>query len=159
MKIIIVNDKDEIIDYKERNILNDEKDIYRVSALWITNKQGEILLAKRSFKKLNNPGKWGPAVAGTNDIGESYRSNIIKEADEELGLKNIKPKKLIKDFKNGEHKHFTQWFCIKLDKNISDFKYDNVEVEEIRWFTKEEILLLDDNELIKGMKEFTMRPI
>lgn len=153
MKIQIVNDKDEIIGFKERNKLNYDRDIYRVSALWIINSEGKILLAKRAFNKKHNPGKWGPAVAGTNDEEETYESNIIKEAEEELGLKNIKPQKSMKDFKNGKYKHFTQWFVLKIDKDIKDIKYDKDEVAEIGWFTKEEILNLNSKEILDGIKE------
>ncbi|MFA6422790.1 MAG: NUDIX domain-containing protein, partial [Candidatus Buchananbacteria bacterium] len=84
-KIIIVNENDEAIGHKERNEL-DFSDIYRVSGLWITNLKGEILLAQRAFTKNHDPGKWGPAAAGTVEEGEDYETNILKEAEEELGL-------------------------------------------------------------------------
>lgn len=48
-RIIIVNDRDEIIGYKERGTLA-QQDIYRVSALWIKNPLGNILLAKRASR-------------------------------------------------------------------------------------------------------------
>ena len=53
-KIIIVNGEDKIIGYKKRGTL-DLSDIYRVSALWIQNSKGEILLAQRSFDKKTIP--------------------------------------------------------------------------------------------------------
>ena len=81
--ITIVNLDDEIIGYKPRSEITSQ-DVYRVSALWIENSKGEILLAQRGFMKRNNPGKWGPAVAGTIDKGESYEENMYKEAEEEL---------------------------------------------------------------------------
>lgn len=40
-KIIIVDENDEPIGAKERGTLDDYKDIYRVSALWITNEKGK----------------------------------------------------------------------------------------------------------------------
>lgn len=138
-KIVIVNENDEIIGSKERGTLN-QLDIYRVSALWIQNSNGEILLAQRSFNKKNNPGKWGPAVAGTIDEGESYESNIIKEAEEEIGLKNQKFQKSFHHFNDGEHKHFTQWFFALVDKDIEQFTIQEDEVEKIKWFSKEELL-------------------
>lgn len=153
MKIQIVDINDKIIGLKERGILNYEEDIYRVSALWITNSEGKILLARRSLSKKHDPGKWGPAVAGTIDEEETYESNIIKEAEEELGLKNIKPKKSIKNFKKGKYKHFTQWFTLKIEKEIENIIYDKNEVAEIKWFTKEEILNLDSEEILEGIKE------
>ncbi len=138
-KIIIVDESDEIIGSKERGTLN-QSDIYRVSALWIQNSKGEILLAQRSFNKNNNPGKWGPAVAGTIDEGESYESNIIKEAEEEIGLKNQDFKKSFHHFHDGEHRHFTQWFFALVDKKIEEFTIQEEEVEKIKWFSKEELL-------------------
>ena len=147
MKIAIVNNKDEVIGFKERGYLDNSRDIYRVSALWITNTRGEVLLAKRAFTKKQNPGKWGPAVAGTVEEGESYESNILKESGEEIGLKNIKPKKAIKEFVNGKHKHFTQWFFLKSDIKLNDLNVNTEEVAEVKWFEMEEVFKLIKNNL------------
>ena len=49
-EVIIVDEKDNIISYKERKSIS-QKDIYRVSALWIMNSKGDSLLAQRSFNK------------------------------------------------------------------------------------------------------------
>ncbi len=106
MQIPIVNEQDEIIGYKDRKDRN-LVDITRVSALWITNEDGEILLAQRGLNKTHSPGLWGPAVAGTVEEGETYESNIIKEAEEEIGLVA----------REGE-------------------------VEDVRWFDKDELKIL-----------------
>jgi len=154
-KIIIVNENDEIIGSKERGTLN-QSDIYRVSALWIQNSKGEILLAQRSFNKKNHPGKWGPAVAGTIDEGESYESNIIKEAEEEIGLKNHHFQKSFHNFNDGEHKHFTQWFFALVDKNIEEFTIQKEEVEKIKWFVKEDLIKElngSPDKFLKSMKD------
>ena len=138
MKIIIVDEKDEIIGYKERLKVK-PSDIYRVSSLWIENSKGDILLAKRALTKSHDPGKWGPAVAGTVDKDETYKSNIIKEAEEELGLKNFEFKKLGKYRRTGKHNFWGQRYLAILNKNTSDFKVNKEEVEKIRWFTKKEL--------------------
>ena len=119
-RITIVNDQDEIIGYKKRGTLV-QADIYRVAALWVTNSKGEILLAQRQLGKRHDPGKWGPAVAGTVDEGETYESNIIKETEEEIGLKDIKPTKSTKRHYTGEHNYFTQWYTLAVDKPAKDF--------------------------------------
>ena len=159
VKIILVDKNDNPIGVKERGTLDNSKDIYRVSALWITNSKGQILLAKRAFSKKQNPGKWGPAVAGTVEEGETYESNIIKEAEEELGLKNIKSIKWLKNNTlNYKYKHFTQWFRLKIDKPLSYFKPNEREVAEIKWFDKEELLKLietNSDEVIDSLKELT----
>jgi isopentenyl-diphosphate Delta-isomerase len=131
---IIVNENDEIIGFKERSSLN-KKDIVRISALWIQNSKGEILLAQRSFQKSTSPGKWGPAVAGTNEKGETYEQNMIKEAKEEIGLKGFKFEKAHK-IRNKEN-NFVQWFTLKTDNY--EFKLQKEEVEQVKWFKKEEL--------------------
>lgn len=155
-QIIIVNEEDKVIGYKERDTLTD-KDIYRVSALWIENSKDQILLARRAFTKKKDPGMWGPAVAGTIDEGETYESNILKEAEEELGLKNIEPKKLVKQRVRTPNNHFTQWFLLKLNKPLEYFKINKEEVARIKWFPRGELLGLveeDSPELIVSLKKF-----
>lgn len=140
-RIIIVNDQDEIIGYKERGTVQLE-DIYRVSALWVTNSHGDILLAQRSFSKKHHPGGWGPAVAGTVDEGESYEENIVKEAAEEIGLKDIKPQKSKKvrvTLETGDHNHFTQWYTLVVDKPAEAFTIQREEVEQVKWFKRDEL--------------------
>ncbi len=156
MKIVIVDENDKIIDYKERESLK-EGEIYRVSALWIKNSKGEILLARRHRSKSHHPGRWGPAVAGTVDEGETYEENIIKEAEEELGLKNIKLQIGPKTKTEGEYNHFTQWYTLVVDKEINEFTIQEDEVEELKWFSKEELLReLDStpNEFLPTMKKY-----
>lgn len=139
-RIVIVDSSDSAIGSKARQDVR-TGDIYRASALWITNSQGLILLARRARGKEHDPGKWGPAVAGTVEDGETYESNIIKEAEEELGLKNINPVKGPKNLNAGKtYTHFTQWYLLTADKSLEEFVVQKEEVEEIRWFSKDELL-------------------
>lgn len=153
MKIIIVDKNNKIIGSKERDQIQTE-DIYRVSGLWITNSSGNILLAQRKFTKKNDPGKWGPAVAGTVEEGESYEENVIKEADEELGLKNIKPQKGPIRRNHGIHNYFSQRFYLTVDKKIDEFKVAKDEVEQIQWFTRQEL-----QKLIKEKPEMFIKSL
>ncbi|SRR6266496_3247655 len=153
-RIIIVNENDEIIGHKERSTLVKE-DIYRVSALWVTNSKGDILLAQRKFTKSHDPGKWGPAVAGTLDEGETYESNIIKEAEEEIGLKNIKPTRGPNLRVRGEYNYFDQWYTLVVDKSAEDFIIQEEEVEQVKWLTRTELekeLREHPEKYLKGLK-------
>ena len=149
-KIIIVDENDKIIGYKNIDTL-EKNDIYRVSALWITNSNGQILLARRYSMKSHHPRKWGPAVAGTVDEGETYNENIIKEAEEELGLKNIKPKLGPKTKTDNEYHHFTQLYILSVNMDIDKFKIQEDEVEEIKWVSPEEF----EKQLQEHPDEFT----
>lgn len=137
-RIVIVNDQDEITGHKERGTLAKE-DIYRVSALWVTNLNGDILLAQRKFTKKHDPGKWGPAVAGTVDEGETYDENIVKEAEEEIGLAGIKPALGPKRRVSEEYNYFCQWYALTVDKSAEDLTIQDEEVEQVKWFTRNEL--------------------
>jgi len=86
----IVDDQDNLIGAKPRNEIDFKNDYYRISGLWLTNSKGQILIAQRLLTKDKDPGKWGPAAAGTLEVGETYESNAYKEADEEIGLTGVK---------------------------------------------------------------------
>ena len=140
MKIAIVDRNDEVIGYKNReDELGD--DISRVSALWVYNSKGQSLLAQRALNKKFSPGKWGPAVAGTVEEGETYLSNIIKETKEELGVDvaeegiEVGDKKLIQ----GEHLYFRQYYYAKLDLPLEAFTFPEDEVMQIRWVDSDEL--------------------
>lgn len=144
-RIPIVDENDIEIGFKERSEV-ELSDIYRVSALWLTNSKGEILLAQRALSKKHGPGKWGPAVAGTVDEGETYERNILKETEEEIGLVlspqeiRLGPKVKIQ----GNHLHFCQWYYAKSDKDLADFILQEDEVIDARWFSPEELKLLTE---------------
>lgn len=142
-RIIVVNKKDEFVCHKERDDRN-KTDIIRVSGLLLINPKNETLIAQRALSKVHDPGKWGTAVAGTVEEGETYISNIIKEAEEEIGLK-ISEKDLISGdygYVETSHKYFRQLFYIRTDLPISSFKIDQNEVAEIRWVPISELLKL-----------------
>lgn len=138
MLIPIVNLEDEIIDHIERSTAT-ENSIYRVSALWLRNSQGKILLAQRSLTKAKHPGLWGPAVSGTLEKGETYESNIIKEASEEIGLKEFAMTLGPKIFIREDWTFFLQWFLTTIDHTVEDFVLQEEEVERVKWFLPNEI--------------------
>jgi len=138
-KIVIVDENDEVIGSKERSELDNQKDIFRSSCLWIKNSKGEILIAQRGLDKDKDPGMWGPAAAGTVEEGETYDSNLVKEAEEELGLKDIKVKKGPKKLVVGLRKQFCQYYMLTMDKDAEDFKIQKEEVEQVKWISKEDL--------------------
>lgn len=154
---IIVDENDKIIGFKDRDKTTKD-DIYRVTGLWLENSRGEILLAQRAFSKKNGPGKWGPAVSGTVEKGETYDRNILKEAEEEIGLKNIEFQKGEKMRATGNHNYFAQWYFAKLDRDAKDFKINKEEVEQVRWFTKDELekkIQESPEKVVSGLQQMT----
>ena len=154
MKIPIVNEQDEIIGYKDRKDRN-FVDITRATGLWITDPEGNILLARRGLQKTHSPGLWGPAVSGTVEEGETYESNIIKEAEEEIGLKNITPKLERKYLRESTHKYFAQWFTLVISHETK-LTIREDEVEQIKWFSVDELkreVKANQSHFTKGIQE------
>jgi isopentenyldiphosphate isomerase len=141
-RIVIVDDTDTVIGAKEYWAL-EPGDVYRASALWLTNSRGDVLMAQRAFTKIKDPGVWGPAVAGTVDEGESYDDNIVKEIREEIGLEiplsQLKRGPKIR-IKNRPNECFGQWYLYTIDKNAEDFVLQKEEVIQVKWFAPAELL-------------------
>ena len=145
-RVIIVDDKDIEIGLKTYAELKYEY-IYRVTALWLTDLENEYcLLTQRKMTKKNDPGKWMMAVSGTVEERETYESNIVKETEEEIGLKGIEIEPKNKAFvDDGLHKFFVQYFVASVYKNNTKIIIQEDEVEQYRW------ILIED--LIKWLKE------
>ena len=138
-KIIVVDEEDVVVGSELRSVVDERGLRYRVSGLWLRNSEGDVLLARRAYTKAHYPGRWGPAVAGTVDEGESYEENMVKEAGEELGLTGVDMKKGPKTKTSGKYNNFTQWFVGVVDERVSFFKIQEEEVAEIRWFSVGEL--------------------
>jgi isopentenyl-diphosphate delta-isomerase len=156
VKIQIVNDQDEVMGVKERSEVDYTTDIYRVSALWLTNSKGQTLLAKRAAVKDKDPNKWGPAVAGTIDEGETYDDNIYKEASEEIGLEGVEFTKGSKILITHPRNYFCQWYFVTLDREADTFVMQEDEVDELEWVDVEQMkqeLRTNPNKYVPAMQQ------
>lgn len=156
MKTIIVDKDDNYLTVKDAKALS-QGDIYRVSALWLTNSKNQVLLAQRTMEKQNDPGKWGPAVSGTLEEGETYESNIYREAEEEIGVKGIVFQAGPKLFNDDGYKYFVQWYACQLDWPLSKFRPQKSEVEKLAWVEKNQLLkdiAINPNKYIKTAYKF-----
>ena len=57
MMIPLVNKDDKIIGNIDRSDLDYNHDIFRTASLWVTNSNGDVLLAQRKLNKKVDPGK------------------------------------------------------------------------------------------------------
>ncbi len=151
--IPVVNKKDEIIEYRERDLVT-KNDIYRISALWLANSGEEFLLAQRSFDKKHNPGKWGPAVAGTVAKDEDYLTNIVRETKEEIGidLQKYEFEKTDKILTGAEWKFFCQWYILRADISLNEFVFPKDEVAQLKWVKKKDF----ERDLAKCPENYTI---
>lgn len=140
--VAVVSENDVVIGVKPRNELT-HKDIVRIAVLWVENDKGEVLLQQRALTKKVGPGQWGPAVAGTVESHESYFTNIIKEANEEIGLTGFVPveigKRLYREPDGPFGRMFTFYKTIS-DKAVTDFTIEKDEVAQLQWVAKRSLL-------------------
>ncbi len=137
---ILVDEKDNEVGTREGDHFK-KGDIVRISALWLENSQGEILITKRSMKKKYDPGLWSSAAAGTLEPGESYEDNIYKEAEEEIGLTGVKLKKVVKYlfWRPDGTGRYVQWYRAVIDWPIDRFRLQDSEVAAAAWISRKQL--------------------
>lgn len=130
---------------EDKDIIHNNGIWHREVAIWIMNKNGEILLQKRASNKKQNPNKWG-LTAGHIDAGENVEDAMKREILEELGI-NIDDfnKIFIEKFKeihsNSKQKnnYFAYQFFAKVDYKIDDYKIQKEELSELKYISLEEL--------------------
>ena len=128
---------------------------------FIFNKNGEVLLQKRSKNKKLWPNLWDVTVGGHVLSGEFGKQALIRETKEELGIviKENEIQYLVGSTSsnikgNIINNHFNECYIITKDIEISQIQLQEDEVEEVRWFPKQEILArINDN--FNGITEKT----
>ena len=112
----------------------------RTVSCWIMNKNGEILLQKRTPNKVRNPNKWAK-TGGQVDSGETVQEAICREVKEELGIEIPIEETTILDVhkSNDKNRRFAYNFLFVLNYKIQDFTLQKEEVAEVKYFTIEEL--------------------
>lgn len=141
-RVIVVDENDNQIGVKERCSLT-PNDIARASSIWLTDPEGNVLMAKRTLIKKINPGLWGPAASGGVSDVEDYDTNIINEVREEIGLE-LDIQKLKKGPKKLQHggynRFFNQWYLYTMEHKAEDeFSLQEDEVEIVKWWNPDEL--------------------
>lgn len=128
-----------VITYKARSDIDYKNDVFRTASLWITNTNGDVLLAQRKLDKKVDPGKWAEAVGGTVENDDTSEETITREAEEELGLTGLDVTEGPEQFITTPCKYFVQWYAVTLDKDISNFTIQKEEVEQIAWIPRAQL--------------------
>lgn len=132
-RIPIVNEQEEFLYFKHRDEATADE-IRQITRLHIFNHAGEYLLAMRQLEKMLDPGKWGPSVAGTVDEGETYETNVVKEAEEELGLTGLDIQFVKKYYLHGPNgKRYCAVFTATTDQRVEDLTLQEEEVADARF--------------------------
>ena len=135
----LVNEKGETIGKATRQECHSgSKLLHPVIHLHIFNKKGDLYLQKRSMTKYIQPGKWDTAVGGHIDFGETVKEALKREVIEEIGVTDYIPEFVTSYiFESKIEKELVYTFKTVYE---GPFKIDPVELDDGRFWSKQEIL-------------------
>lgn len=119
----------------------------------IQNEEDKFLMQKRSPKK---GGNWG-VTGGHPKAGEDCMQGILSEVKEELGLDMSDHK--IEVFNEGwDGHHCYKMYYTRTNYKIEDMTIQEDELSEVRYFSKEELYsMLDNNQLDENQTAFFLK--
>lgn len=151
----IVNENDEVIGNGTRQEIHAKGLLHRVVDVWFYNKNGEVLLQKRSLKKDTAPGCLGFSVGGHVDSGSTVHEALFREAQEETGLILQKEDCIfidkvylsVEDKKtNVIENQIKNIFAYEFTGEVKDLVFDPDEVEGFEWLKAEKLFSLSPEE-------------
>jgi isopentenyldiphosphate isomerase len=106
------------------------------------NEKIEFLVHHRSPFKDLNPNKWDTRFGGHIKAGTSLEDGAKSELKEEIGIE-IGNSRLIEGNWNKRDKfpnrEFTKKYFLEFNGNVDDLKFNDGEVQEVKWMSIEEI--------------------
>ncbi len=121
--------------------------------IWIFNKEGKVLLQKRSLNKLQYPNTWSCSVGGHVRIDESCLDAAIRELKEELNLifnKSDLNHITSYSYTNNKNSEHLKVYVIQTDIEVSKINFNKDEVADVKYVD----LNLLDIELKKNTDNF-----
>lgn len=149
LPILVVDENDQPVGKASFDEADAQGLIRRIVRLMLENNKGQVLLQKRSKTEMVYPGSWDNSASGHVDFGETNDQALMREACEELGIKDFKPKKI------GHYYNEAMRDKLKIKKFNHVYKsyyestpinYGKDEVDEVAWFDIKELKKLIKSE-------------
>lgn len=85
----VVDDNDHVISRALRRKVHDDYLIHRSVMFYVLDEEDRVFVNQRSAAKELYPGSWSIAFGGHVLAGESYEAAVVRELEEETGLRNV----------------------------------------------------------------------
>jgi isopentenyldiphosphate isomerase len=134
----IVNEQGEVLGVALRSAIHGNPTLlHRVVHVLVFNKDGNLLLQKRSMNKDVAPGRWDTSVGGHVGIGEDLSLSSKREMHEELGISGHEPEYLYSYIHRNhyETEHVTTFRC----RYEGEIFFNREEIDEVRFWSFKEI--------------------
>ena len=145
----------------DKSIAHKESLCHGISVIALINKDGKLLIQKRSLDKKTEPNKWDLSGAGHINIDETPEQAGVRELFEETGIKvKTEELKLIDTYLNKVKldnntfiNHFTYLFLVQKDININNIKMKKSEVSSAIFIDKKKYIeLFNNKEVVEAIK-------
>lgn len=133
---------------ESRKVCHEKGLWHKAVIVFILSKDNKkILLQQRSAEKKLWPNLWDIAVCGHVLANELGYNTVIREAKEELNIELTKNDleyigTTTSQDKKGPiiNNHYNEHFVVHKDIKVEDIKLQEEEVQDVKWFTKEEVI-------------------
>lgn len=156
MELVDLYDEDRIPLHRtaERQAAKAPGEYRMVVHVCVFDKQGRLLIQRRTPEKIFWPNHWDVSAAGGVDAGETSRQAAEREFREELGypldLTGVRASVSV-NFDGG----FDDFYLVTREMDLASLTLQREEVSEVRWADLEEILrMIDEEEFIEYPKSF-----
>ena len=158
---ILTEDGKETYKRINKTIAHKEGICHGISAIALIDKDGKLLIQKRSANKKNEPNKWDLSGAGHIDIDETPEQAAVRELFEETGIKvEIEELKLIDTYLNKVKldkdtfiNHYTYLFLVQKDIDIKTLQMQESEVSEVIFVDKKKYNeIFNNKEMVEAIK-------
>jgi isopentenyl-diphosphate Delta-isomerase len=133
---------------KPKSDVHRDGDWHSAAHVWILNREGQILIQRRSPTKENWPNLWDVSVAGHISAGERPVEAALREAKEELGVTLAPgecrflftiPEQVTLNKGSYVDNEFHHVFLVERDLDVGDLKFSDGEVAEVRFVAVREL--------------------
>lgn len=140
--VVLVDKQDKVIGYKRRKEAHKKNLLHRTTAILIYNKEGKVLLQKRSKDKDTYPGFYTVSAGGHVLKGQDWKEAAERELYEELRVKG--DLKYINTFLVPDTIHRTMTAAFKLESE-GPFVFNTYEIEGVEFFETDKIKNIESN--------------
>ena len=117
---------------------------YRSGAeIWIFHEDGRLMVTRRHLKKDGHPGKW-ECTGGLVTTGESTFNTILREAEEEIGIK-LNPRDVRRVATKLCGREYLDIYTAKTARPIDSLVLQPTEVIDARYVTWDELKSMRDS--------------
>ncbi len=130
----VVDVDDRVIGVATRGDIHARGLMHRAVHVLVFNREGSVLLQKRSIQKDQCAGMWDSSCAGHVESGQSYQETAPRELQEELGFEPVEPLQFLFKMPPGKENgyEFAMVFAIEHE---GPFTAAPDEIDELQWFS------------------------